>query len=185
MKVTLIAAMANGRLIGRSDTNDLPWKLPEDMAHFKNTTTGRYVVMGRKTWESIPAKFRPLSGRANIVISGQRDYKAEGASVFASLELALRHLDDVVDAEVPVFVIGGARLYQDAIAYASDMVLTRIQANFEPDALSGPVRFPFWHLEHWNRWSLEVRQAQPPNNFEYHIEHWRRIPPVVIDHHPV
>ena len=99
MKLKLIYARAANGVIGHH--NQMPWHLPEDLAHFKRTTLGCPVLMGRKTWESIPAKFRPLPGRANLVLTRQKDWHAEGAHVVHSLEegliLALAHCPDDKD----------------------------------------------------------------------------------------
>jgi dihydrofolate reductase len=114
----------------------MPWHLPEDLAHFKRTTLGCPVLMGRKTWESIPTKFRPLPGRANLVVTRQRDWQAEGAHVVHSLEegiaLALAHCPEGKD----LWVMGGAEIYAQAVPHASEAVVTEIEEVFEGDAFA-------------------------------------------------
>lgn len=126
--LVLIAALARNGVIGINNT--LPWHLPEDMKHFREATRGKPIIMGRKTWESLPDTFRPLPGRHNIVVSRNPTYQADGATVVSSLTAAL---DAAVNAD-DVFVIGGAELYRQALPLARRMVLTRIEQDFEGDA---------------------------------------------------
>jgi dihydrofolate reductase len=130
MALNLIFARARNGVIGKDNT--LPWHLPEDLAHFKHTTLGQPVVMGRKTWESLPPKFRPLPGRTNIVVTRQTDWQAVGAVVAHSLEEAMQHCPD----EAHVWVIGGAEVYAQAMPLASRAVVTEIDADFEGDAFA-------------------------------------------------
>lgn len=108
----------------------LPWHLPEDLALFKRLTTGSTVVMGRATWESLPAAVRPLPGRRNVVLSRQPGWTAPGAEVAASLPAAL------ATAEGDVWVIGGASVYREAVASARVAVVTEIDATFDGDAFA-------------------------------------------------
>lgn len=126
--LVLIAALARNGVIGINNT--LPWHLPEDMKHFREATRGKPIIMGRKTWESLPDTFRPLPGRHNIVVSRNPTYQADGATVVSSLTAAL---DAAVNAD-DAFVIGGAELYRQALPLARRMVLTRIEQDFEGDA---------------------------------------------------
>ena len=134
MKLKLIYARAANGVIGLN--NQMPWHLPEDLAHFKRTTLGCPVLLGRKTWESIPAKFRPLPGRANLVITRQPDWQAEGAHVVHSLEegltLALAHCPEGKD----LWVMGGAEIYAQAASIAEEAVVTEIEADYEGDAFA-------------------------------------------------
>ena len=134
MKLKLIYARAANGVIGMN--NQMPWHLPEDLAHFKRTTLGCPVLMGRKTWESIPAKFRPLPGRANLVITRQPNWQAEGAHVVHSLEegltLALAHCPEGKD----LWVMGGAEIYAQAASIAEEAVVTEIDADYEGDAFA-------------------------------------------------
>ena len=104
--------------------------MPEDMAHFKRTTMGAPVIMGRKTWDSLPAKFRPLPGRRNIVVTRQADWSEAGAEVAGSVEDAIALCRNESDA----WVIGGAQIYSLALPLADSVVVTEIEADFEGDA---------------------------------------------------
>jgi len=137
MKLNLILARARNGVIGAN--NALPWHLPEDMAHFKRTTLGCPVIMGRKTWNSLPVKFRPLPGRLNVVVTRQIDWRGEGAVVVNSLEAACA----ACPADSTAWVIGGAELYAQALALASCAVVTELDADFEGDAFA-PHFGPEW-----------------------------------------
>ena len=131
MKVSLIVAVAENGVIGKD--NDLIWNLPNDMRFFKETTTGHHVIMGRKNFESIPHKYRPLPNRTNIVITRQSDYIAEGCIVVHSAEEAL----DVAkkNGEEEAFIIGGGQIY--IIALEKDLVdkiyITKVHHSFDGD----------------------------------------------------
>lgn len=127
-EIVIIAAVAKNRVIGKD--NRLLWNIPEDMAHFKALTAGHPVIMGRKTWESLPPRFRPLPGRRNIVISRQADYEAPGAEVADSLEIALKMASTVALA----FVIGGEQIYRQAMAVADRLEITEVDLEPEGDA---------------------------------------------------
>ena len=129
MGLGLIYARARNGVIGKD--NALPWHLPEDLAHFKATTMGQPVIMGRKTWDSLPPKFRPLPGRLNIVVTRQRDWQAEGAQVAHSVEEALA----LCPNSTP-WVIGGAELYALALPLAKRVMVTEIDADFEGNAFA-------------------------------------------------
>ena len=128
MKLHLIYARARNGVIGKD--NQMPWHLPEDLAHFKRVTLGQPVIMGRKTWDSLPPRFRPLPGRLNIVITRQANWQAEGALRAGSLEEAQRLCDDAPVA----WVMGGAEIYRLAEPLATTAVVTEIDADFEGDA---------------------------------------------------
>jgi dihydrofolate reductase len=130
MKLHLIYARARNGVIGANNT--LPWHLPEDLAHFKRTTLGQPVIMGRKTWDSLPPKFRPLPGRVNIVVTRQPDWQAEGALRAGSIEEAMQQCPEATDA----WVIGGAEIYAQAAPHASTAVVTEIDQDFEGDAFA-------------------------------------------------
>jgi dihydrofolate reductase len=110
----------------------MPWHLPEDLAHFKRVTLGQPVIMGRKTWDSLPARFRPLPGRLNIVVTRQLDWQAEGALRANSIEDAMRLCGDVPDG----WIMGGAEIYRQAEPLACTAVVTEIDADFEGDAFA-------------------------------------------------
>ncbi|WP_372656897.1 dihydrofolate reductase [Hydrogenophaga sp.] len=128
MPLNLIYARAANGVIGRD--NQMPWHLPEDLAHFKRTTLGCPVIMGRKTWDSLPPKFRPLPGRLNIVVSRNADWLAEGAKRADSLEQAIGLCAPGAD----IWVIGGAQIYALALPLAHKVVVTEIAQDFEGDA---------------------------------------------------
>jgi dihydrofolate reductase len=137
MKLNLIFARARNGVIGNN--NALPWHLPEDMAHFKRSTLGCPVIMGRKTWDSLPARFRPLPGRLNVVVTRQPDWQADGAVVANSLEAACA----ACPPDSTAWVIGGAELYAQALSLASTAVVTEIDADYEGDAFA-PRFGPEW-----------------------------------------
>ncbi len=130
MKLHLIYARARNGVIGKD--NQMPWHLPEDLAHFKRVTLGQPVIMGRKTWDSLPVRFRPLPGRQNIVVTRQADWHAEGALRAVSLEEAMRLCAQAPD----VWVMGGADIYRQAEPLASTAVVTEIAQDFEGDAFA-------------------------------------------------
>ena len=128
MELHLIYARARNGVIGRDNT--LPWHLPEDLAHFKRLTLGCPVIMGRKTWDSLPPKFRPLPGRSNIVITRQPDWHNVGAIAAHGLEAAL----SLCAQADHVWVIGGAQIYAQALPLAATVEVTEIDADFAGDA---------------------------------------------------
>jgi dihydrofolate reductase len=136
-RLHLIFARAANGVIGKD--NALPWHLPEDMAHFKRTTLGCPVIMGRKTWDSLPARFRPLPGRLNIVVSRDAQWQADGAARAGSLEESVALCPPGADA----WVIGGAQIYAAALHLAESAVVTEIAQDFEGDAFA-PVFGPGW-----------------------------------------
>jgi dihydrofolate reductase len=138
-QITLVAAIARNGVIGRD--NGLVFRDPVDHKNFRALTMGSPVLMGRKTWESLPAAFKPLPGRRNVVISRNDTYVAAGAEVAPSLPAAL-----LLAAEAPqVFVIGGAQLYALALPQAHRMVLTEVNAD-----LIGDTFFPSWDRHQFN-----------------------------------
>jgi dihydrofolate reductase len=130
LKLGVIYARARNGVIGKDGT--MPWHLPEDLAHLKKTTLGMPVIMGRKTWDSLPPRFRPLPGRRNIVITRQADWQAEGGERVASVEEAIALCGDVPLA----WIIGGAEIYKLALPHADIAVVTEIEADFEGDAFA-------------------------------------------------
>ena len=136
-RINLIFARAANGVIGKDNT--MPWHLPEDLAHFKRLTQGSPVVMGRKTWDSLPPRFRPLPGRINIVITRQSHWQAEGALRSASLSEALSLCGDAPD----IWVIGGADIYRQAEPLAVRAEVTEIAQDFEGDAFA-PVLGAAW-----------------------------------------
>ena len=136
-RLHLIFARAANGVIGRD--NALPWHLPEDLAHFKLTTLGSPVIMGRKTWDSLPPRFKPLPGRLNIVVTRNTQWTADGALRAGSLPEAMSLCPPGTDA----WVIGGAQLYAAAEPLAQRAVITEIAQSFEGDAWA-PTFGPAW-----------------------------------------
>lgn len=151
-RISIIAAMASNRVIGIE--NRLPWRLPADLQHFKQLTLGHHIVMGRKTWESLPGK---LPGRPHVVITRDPGYRAEGALVVHSLEEAVAAAED--DSEI--FFIGGENLYRQALALAGRIYLTEIQQDFAGDAW-----FPEFDRGIWRE---TARNRQESNGLAYHF----------------
>ena len=129
-RLNLIYARARNGVIGKDNT--LPWHLPEDLAHFKRHTLGCPVLMGRKTWDSLPPRFRPLPGRPNIVISRDPDWRPDGAQSATTLDAALA----LCAGHPEVWVIGGAQIYALALPLAQRVVVTEIGADFAGDAFA-------------------------------------------------
>jgi dihydrofolate reductase len=162
MGLNLIFARARNGVIGRD--NALPWHLPEDMAHFKRTTLGQPVIMGRKTWDSLPQKFRPLPGRTNIVVTRQRDWHAEGARIAHSITQAL----ELCPPDAQAWVIGGAEVYAQAMPLANTAVVTEIDADFEGDAFA-PAFDNSWH-------EMDRVSGVSVNGLPYHFVTFQRQP---------
>ncbi|WP_227459128.1 dihydrofolate reductase [Cupriavidus pauculus] len=159
--LTLIVARARNGVIGRD--NALPWRLPEDLQHFKRTTLGAPIIMGRKTWDSIG---RPLPGRRNIVVSRNHGLTLDGAEVVASLEDAQRLC---IGAE-QVFLIGGAQLYAQALPSADRLIVTEIDADVPGDAF-----FPAVDRSKWIEVARETHHSEA-NGFDYAFVTYERPP---------
>jgi dihydrofolate reductase len=153
--LTLIAAVARDGVIGID--NRLPWRLPADLKRFKELTLGHTVIMGRKTWESLPAAFRPLPGRRNIVVTRDASYRAAGAVVATSLPAAIDAADDGA-----AFVIGGAELYAAALPLADHLRLTEIDATFE-----GDTHFPTIDHRQWRETTRERQHDEAGFNYSF------------------
>lgn len=140
MIVSLIVAADENNAIGKDGS--MPWHLPDELAYFRATTRGKPVVMGRKTWESLPAAYRPLPGRKNIVVSRQTDLSLEGAQVVQSIDDAIRAASIASDE---VFIIGGQQLYELALPKADRLYLSRVHAEIDgADAFFPVVDFQDW-----------------------------------------
>ena len=160
MRISIIAAMDRNRLIGNK--NQLPWHLPADLAHFKQTTMGKPIIMGRKTFESIG---RPLPGRDNIVLTRSADFHADGVRVARSLQQAL---DDAAGAS-EVMVIGGSTVYALALPRADRLYVTHVEGSFQGDAW-----FPVFDLEQWRIISCEEHAANHHNACDYRFVIYER-----------
>ncbi len=153
MPLALIAAVAANGVIG--DGNRLPWRLPDDLRHFRALTTGHTVIMGRKTWESLAG---PLPGRQNIVVTRDPHYAAAGAEVAATLDAALA----LARLPPPAFCIGGGLLYRAALPRATLLYLTEIDRDFDGDAT-----FPPFDRAEWPQTHGEPRRGDGPEAFTY------------------
>lgn len=162
MQVTSIAAVAENGVIGKD--NDLVWKLRDDMKFFMETTKGHHVIMGRRNFESIPERYRPLADRPNVVISRDVAYVAPGAAVVHSLEAALDLAR--VAGETEAFIIGGGQIY--AAALQADLVdrqlITHVKA--EPE---GDTFYPEWAFDDWSKEALWFQRADERNEFAFEI----------------
>ena len=165
MILSIIVAVAENNVIGKDNT--LIWNLPADMKFFKEKTKGHVIITGRKNYESIPEKFRPLPDRTNIVITRQADYKAPGAIVVASIEAAMHYVKRH-HANEEIFIIGGAEIYKQIIAMCDKIYLTRIHHSFEGDAFF-PELTPDWKLAH-----EENVSADEKNKYPFAFQTWTR-----------
>ena len=161
MKLALICAMSENRVIGRD--NGLPWHLSEDLKYFRCTTMGNCMIMGRNTWESIG---RALSGRTSIVITSNSEYQAGGAEVVGSLQQAIERAEAVSKetGSTETFVIGGAVLYQAALPLADTLHLTRVHAQVE-----GDTTLHEFDESNWKEISREQYQHDESNQYDYSI----------------
>ncbi|MFN0184071.1 MAG: dihydrofolate reductase [Aquabacterium sp.] len=162
-ELLLIAAVARNGAIGRD--NDLVFGDPADRRHLREATMGCPVIMGRKTWDSLPQRFRPLPGRRNVVVTRQSGWQADGAERTASLEDALA----LVGAAPKVFVLGGGELYAQALPRADTLLLTEVDAD-----LPGDVFFPAWDRSQFDREPLASHRTAAGVDFE--ITRYRRKP---------
>ncbi len=154
MTISIIAAMAHNRVIGRD--NKIPWRMPADLARFKQLTMGHCLLMGRKTFESIG---RPLPGRTTVVITRQKKYAPEGVRVAHSLQQALR-----MATGEEVFIAGGAEIYAQALPLADRMYLTIIRRNFEGDTYFPELDKSRWQLV----WEADHKADQDnPCNYSF------------------
>ncbi|MCX6774070.1 MAG: dihydrofolate reductase [Candidatus Micrarchaeota archaeon] len=142
MEIIIIAAVAENNVIGKD--NAIPWRISEDFRHFKTLTMGHPCIMGRKTYESLPPNFRPLPGRENIVLSSDKNYHQEGATVFGSLEEAIGYCRN--KNEEKVFVIGGASVYNAAMKLADVLEITKVHKSFEGDTFFPEIKSDEWKI---------------------------------------
>jgi len=161
----MIAALGENRVIGKD--NDLVWHLPDDMAYFMQTTTGHHVIMGRKNYESIPHKYRPLPNRTNIIMTRQKDYSADGAFVVHSMKDALEMARN--NGENEAFIIGGGEIYSIGLDFADILYLTEIRAEFDGDAF-----FPEINEAHWLEVSRLHHPADERHKFEFYFVIYHR-----------
>ena len=159
MQITLIAALAQNRIIGNA--NQIPWHIPEDFAFFKRYTTGKPIIMGRKTWDSLPRK--PLPNRRNIVITRQADWQAAGAEAAHDFQAALQ----ACAGEREAVIIGGAQIYAIALPFATDLRLTEIAL-----APAGDAYFPEFSRDKWREVAREAQVSE--KGLAYDFVHYQR-----------
>jgi len=142
-KVAIVVAMSENRVIGKD--GNLPWRLPRDMSRFVELTGNNIVVMGRKTWDSIPDKFKPLKRRINLVLSRDPEFKPEGCSVFSNLQTAIRMVQEL-EPKKKIFVIGGESVYKEALrlGIVEQMFITMVHARFEGDTFFPEINGDEW-----------------------------------------
>jgi dihydrofolate reductase len=160
--INIILAMSNNFVIGKDNT--LPWHLPTDLKYFKDTTNGHTVVMGRKCWESIPEKYRPLPNRKNIVMSRDSNYVAKGAIVSDDLEQILISNEH---SHNQIFIIGGAELYKEAFKYANRLYLTQIHQDVDGDIILEGLKTEDWCL-------YEGSEIYEENGFKFRFELYQK-----------
>lgn len=158
MTLSIIAAMDQNQLIGKQ--GKIPWSLSADLKYFKKTTMGAPIIMGRKTFESIGS---PLPGRKNIILTRNKDYKAEGCEVVHSKD---KILDEFLQKKEEAFIIGGAEIYKQFLAYCDNLYLTIIE-----DQFSGDTYFPEIDWEKWDKISEQkvTTDSDNPYSYSYHI----------------
>ncbi len=161
MKISLIVAMSQNRVIGRQ--NQMPWHLPDELKYFKRVTMGKPVLMGRNTFESIG---KPLPGRPNIVITRNPDYEADGISVVTSVEDALDLAESLTehDANMEAMVIGGAQIFAATLPLADRLYLTEVHA-----VIDGDVFFPEFQRERWRIVARDEHAADEKNPYAYSV----------------
>jgi dihydrofolate reductase len=162
--LSLIAAVARNGAIGKD--NGLLWHDSRDQKHFRATTLGCPVIMGRRTWDSLPERFRPLPGRRNIVVTRNTAWHAPGAEVAHTLAEALALVSDAPKA----FVMGGGQLYAEALPLADEMVLTEVDADFDADTF-----FPTWERSAFTEMEREAHPAQVPGELPFAFVTYQRL----------
>jgi dihydrofolate reductase len=165
MRRSLVVAMSKNRVIGRN--NQLPWRLPADLAFFKRVTMGHPVIMGRRTYESIG---KPLPGRLNIVVSGNPRFEAPGCTVVGSMEEAYRAAGDADE----VAIIGGSSIFAESLPRADRIYLTEIDADVE-----GDVRFPPFDRSEWSESEIERHGRDERHAYPFRILRLERRRPAV------
>lgn len=166
MIISMIAALSRNRVIGKD--NDLPWRLPDDMKFFMQTTSGHHVIMGRKNYESLPEKFRPLPNRTNIVVTRQPGYTAKNCKVVHSLADGIEIAKSAGETEL--FIIGGSQIYDQALGVSGRLYLTEIDSDIEGDAY-----FPDLNPKMWKEVSRQHHPADERHIYSFDFVTYRRI----------
>lgn len=159
MKISIVVAMADNSAIGAN--GKLLWRLPKDMQYFKEVTWGHHVLMGRKTWDSIPPKFSPLPGRVNIIVTRQKGYVSEGAIVVESVEDGIEIARRAGEQEL--MIIGGGEIYKQALPLTNKIYLTKVHHTFT----DADTFFPELDMEQWSTLNGEWNMADEKNEFDF------------------
>lgn len=165
MIVSLIAAVARNLVIGKN--NDLPWHLPDDMKYFMKTTWGHYVLMGRKNYQSIPQKFRPLPDRVNLVVTHQQSFEAPGCVIIHRIAEGIDIAQKAGEEEL--FIIGGAQIFNQSIDKADRLYLTEIDAE-----VGGDTHFPAIDRNQWEETSRRHHNADERHAFPFDFVVYKR-----------
>ncbi|MFZ1808726.1 MAG: dihydrofolate reductase [Cyclobacteriaceae bacterium] len=165
MTISLIAALAQNRVIGKE--NDLPWRLPDDMKYFMQTTSGHHVLMGRKNYDSLPDKFKPLPNRTNIVVTRQSNFEAVGCTIVSSIEQGIEIASK--NKEEELFVIGGAQIYKQSLERADYLYLTEINAEIEGDTF-----FPEIDPAKWSEVSRKPHAIDEKHRYSFDFVIYKR-----------
>lgn len=167
MIVSLIVAVSENLTIGKD--NDLPWHLPDDMKYFMEATKGHHVIMGRKNYDSIPTKFKPLPNRTNIVVTRKEKFEAPGCVVVHSIEdglsFAMKH------DETEAFIIGGAEIYKQGLKFTQRMYITEIEASIE-----GDTHFPAFDNNEWEEVSRIHHDKDDRHKYAFDFVIYERVP---------
>ncbi|MFP4639515.1 MAG: type 3 dihydrofolate reductase [Guyparkeria sp.] len=166
MRVSLIAAMARNQVIGRN--NQLPWRLPADLKHFKQVTMGKPLIMGRRTFESIG---RPLPGRTNIVLTRDESFSADGVTIVYTINDALSEAEAHLDESKEVMVMGGADIYYQFLPRADRMYLTLVELE-----VAGDAHFPAYVPDEWELVEASRFEADEKNPYNYQFLTFDRVP---------
>lgn len=156
--ISIIVAISENNAIGKD--NKLLWHMPADMKFFKEKTTEHCVITGRKNYESIPEKFRPLPNRTNIVVTRNKNHQAPGAIVVGSVEEAIEKAKQTSDTEI--FIIGGAEIYKQSLHLCDKLYITNIHHSFEADTF-----FPEWNTNEWELMYKTDFSADAKNPYDY------------------
>jgi dihydrofolate reductase len=167
MKVSLIVATDLEKGIGKN--NDLMWNLPADMQFFKSTTAGEVVVMGRKNYDSIPEKYRPLPNRLNVILTRNTEFKAENCLVFHKLKDCLDYFKNETDRKI--FIIGGGQIYKEALDQnvVDEMFITTVNHTFDADTF-----FPDFDQNSWNSEELISKSKDEKNPFDFVVNRFEK-----------
>ena len=167
MIISMIAAVATNRVIGKD--NDLVWRLPDDMKYFMETTQNHFVIMGRKNYESIPHKYRPLPNRVNIIVTRQDDYSAPDCVITNTIEEAIDYAKEQNQEEV--FVIGGGQIYKQALPLAHKLYITEIKEHFD-----GDTYFPDFDHRQWDELSRKHHGKDEKHKHDFDFVIYKRKP---------